>query len=186
MCSTPLLLHCFEMILRLRVIVHLCTIFPQLNFERWVVYGPFKRGAKPPKLQVGPRVKVCLPDKQIKYKGPYTIIRQLRLNSFRLSDDNVWNASKLVLIHAEQNSTLKHNSLPLPNSSFMQQIYSPPPCSSAMLKLVTLPQTTLQAPSQETADVPSPSADCFEGGERCLRYGCVMYGHSRIATALRR
>lgn len=45
----------------------------------------------------------------------------------------------------------------------MQQNYSPPPCSPAMPRLVTLPQTTLQAPSQEMADVPIPSADCFEG-----------------------
>ncbi|XP_049267545.1 uncharacterized protein LOC119377400 [Rhipicephalus sanguineus] len=124
-----------------------------------------KRGAKPPKLQVGLRVKVRLPGKQNKYRGPYTILSQTGFNSFRLSDGNVWNASKLVVVHAEQNATPQQNSCPPPNTSSMHQHNSsPPPCSSAVPQLVRLPLTTLQAPSQQSADVPSPNATLLEGG----------------------
>uniref|UniRef100_A0A224YXR6 Gypsy-11 cq-i n=1 Tax=Rhipicephalus zambeziensis TaxID=60191 RepID=A0A224YXR6_9ACAR len=125
-----------------------------------------KRGAKPPKLQVGHRVKVRLPGKQNKYKGPYTILSQIGLNSFRLSDGNVWNASKLVIVNAEQNAISQQNSRPPPDFSSRQQSNtSPPPCFSAAPQLVTLPLTTLQAPSQQSADVPSPNADLIEGGK---------------------
>lgn len=80
------------------------------------------------------RVKVRFPGKQTKYKGPFTIRSQVGPNSFRLSDGNVWNASKLVPVSAEPNTPAPRNSsptLPNPSSDIEQPLMQP--------KLIRLP-----------------------------------------------
>lgn len=113
-----------------------------------------QRGAKPPtKLQVGLRVKVRFPGKQTKYKGPFTIRSQVGPYSFRLSDGNVWNASKLVPVSAEPDTPAPRNSgptLPTPSSDNEQPLMQP--------KLIRLPMWHFQTHSPQPAVVPSPGA----------------------------
>lgn len=52
-------------------------------------YVDQKRGAKPPVIQVGQRVKVRIPGKQHKYRGPFTVMSSVGSHAFKLSDGSV-------------------------------------------------------------------------------------------------
>uniref|UniRef100_A0A6M2DBG8 Uncharacterized protein n=1 Tax=Rhipicephalus microplus TaxID=6941 RepID=A0A6M2DBG8_RHIMP len=70
-------------------------------------YVDTRRGAKQSKVRTGDLVKVRVPGKRPKYRGPYKVLGQLSPTSFRLSDGNIWNASRLVIFHTDSPSHLK-------------------------------------------------------------------------------
>uniref|UniRef100_A0A224Z019 Gypsy-11 cq-i n=1 Tax=Rhipicephalus zambeziensis TaxID=60191 RepID=A0A224Z019_9ACAR len=94
-------------------------------------YVDNRRGAKPSKVRVGDVVKVRVPGKRPKYRGPYRVLQQVSPTSFRLSDGSIWNASRIVIFHTDSASTPKtsahHSSIPSPYTS---DFYMWPQCSN--------------------------------------------------------